>query len=155
MVSVPAIKRWGDVYGAIDANRVEGDGERKEPKRNISQRKRERKRVEGAGGEPGEHECGNEQGVAMDEGKVDADQRKCRRSKKQNSPWSHQTAEIHGEGADEDERNVVGAADPCAVVEANSDMAPQISKAESNHAARERDNSRAHDYAQDPKQGAF
>ncbi len=50
-------------------------------------------------------------------------------------------------GADDHEGNVVGAADPGAVVETDSDVAFEIGKAERDHSAGERDNTRSHDHA--------
>src|SRR5579863_4513154 len=152
MISVPAIERWGDVYGPIDERRVERDCKRKKAQRNISQREGERKRIERAGGQAGQNERHDQQAVTVDQWKESADQRKYRRGVEQNFPRSQQGPHKNSERPDEHQCNVEGAAEPRSVVEADSDGALEIRKPERNHAPGERDNPRAHDHSQDSEQ---
>ena len=80
MVPIPTVKRWGDVHGPIDEHRVKRDREGEEAKRNISQRKGERQRIEGARSKPGQDERRDEQTVVVDQRKERADDRKRGRS---------------------------------------------------------------------------
>ena len=155
MIPVPTVEGWSDVHCSIDKGRVERNGEGEEPRRNVPQSKGERKRVERAGGQAGKYERSDEQAVAVDEGKEHAGQGKRCRSEKQDSPWPQQSAEIHGKGADKHQRNVKGAANPCAVVETDAGVALEVGKAERNHSACQRDDSRARDDTQDPEEGTL
>src|SRR5262252_6033003 len=152
MVAIPAIKTWGDIDGPINKRRVERKRKRKKTGRNIPQRECERKRVKRAGGQPGESERHNQQTVTVNQGKERRDYCKYRRRKEQNLPRPYQSAQIYGKRADEHQSDVEGAADPGAVVVTNPDIALEIGQTKRQHAAGERDNSCAHDYAENPEQ---
>ena len=85
------------------------------------------------------------QAVVVDERKKGADHREDRGRNHENPSWPDQRAEIDGEGADEHQGDIVGAADPRAVVETDSDVAFEIGETERQHTARERYNTGAHD----------
>ncbi len=89
MISVPAVKRWGDVHGAIHERSVESNRERKVPERNVAQSERKRQGIEGSGRQS-RQSCGyDEEVVIMNKRQKNTEHRKDRRRRQQNSPWPH------------------------------------------------------------------
>jgi hypothetical protein len=91
----------------------------------------------------------------VDERKKGADHRENCGRNHEDPAWADQCAEINGEGANEHQGDVVGAADPRAVVETDSDVALEIRQTERQHTAGERYNTGAHDDTQDAEQRAL
>jgi hypothetical protein len=79
----------------------------------------------------------------MNQRQEKADARENARGSKQHAPSPQQAAEIHCERADEHERHVVSAADPGAIVNPDAEIAFEICRAQGEHAAGQRDDSRA------------
>src|ERR1700751_4963531 len=152
MISVPSVKRWGDIHCTVYERCVECDCERKKPKRNIAQGKSKCEWVKRAGGQPCKDDRCEEQAVIVDEWKESTDHRKSRCCEKKNSPRSHQTTQIHSEGPDEHQRHVECGTDPGSFIKANSNVPFEIGQTESNHAASQRDSSRSYDDAKNPEQ---
>src|SRR6516164_11586171 len=126
MFPVPAEKGGSNVDGAIDEGRIQSNSERKIAKRNVPQCKGQGQRIKRSRGQSGEDQRGDEQAVVVDERKKGADHREDRGRKQENPSWPDQRAEIDGEGSDEHQSDVIGAADPRAVVKTDSEVAFEI-----------------------------
>src|ERR1700691_5681731 len=74
--------------------------------------------------------------------------------KQQHAPRAQQPSKVDGERADKHERCIEGTVEPGAIVEANANVAFQIGKAETEHAAGKGDESCAGDDSQDTEKRA-
>src|SRR5271170_7284196 len=101
MISVPAVKGWGDVHSAINERCVQSNREREVAKRDIAERERERKGIEGAGSQTSKTHSRDGQAVIMNKRQKNRDERKHRCGRQQNPTWRNQAAEVHGEWPDE------------------------------------------------------
>ena len=91
----------------------------------------------------------------MNKRQKNRDQRKQRCGRQQNPSWRNQSAEVHGKWADKHQANVESGADPSALVVPKSEVAFEIGKTERDHPARESDDSRAEDHAEDSEHWAL
>src|SRR5260370_10472776 len=125
MVSVPAIERRRDVHRPVYEGCVQGKCERKVSKRNVAEREREREWIERAGGQAAEKRQRNHQAVTVREGQEDKQHGDKGGGAQQDSPRTHQTAEIHRERANKHQDGIEGTSNPCAFIVPESVKPPE------------------------------
>src|ERR1700686_2671985 len=81
-----------------------------------------------------------------------AEDRETTRCNHEDPASSKQTANINGKGTDKHECHVVGASDPGAIIETDTQASLEVGRTESEHAAGQRNDTSTHNDAQDPKQ---
>src|SRR6266480_5324143 len=138
MISVPAVERRCDVHRTVHEGCVQGKCKRKVSKGNVAKRERECEWIERTGGQATQKYNCNRQAVTVHKGQGDKQYGEERGGCEQDAPRSHQTTEIHGEGADKHQADIEGGANPRALVISKSMEAPEICQAEGDHPAGER-----------------
>src|SRR5262249_62059022 len=97
MIAIPSVESGSDVHSHVHEGGVERQCERQKTRRNIAQRKGERKRVKRSRCESGQHQRHNEQTVIMDKRKQAANQGKACRTHQKNAAGGKQAAKKNGE----------------------------------------------------------
>ncbi len=154
MVAEPAVHGRSDIHGAIDEACVKGQREWEEAQRNIAQGERERQGIKRAGGETAKGERREQETVAVNERQKTIDNAESGAGDQEDAPGTQKASEIDGERADEHQGDVEGAAEPRALVVADAESSLQVWGTEREKTAREGNDTRAHDDADDAEDGA-
>src|SRR5262249_18327227 len=124
-------------------------------KRNVTQRERQRQRIECTRSQSCDREQSNQQTVTVDQRKIGRNQRKYGRREQQNPSWPEQASQINREWTDEHQAYVIDAGNPGSIIKTNSDIPLEIGQTKRKQPPRKRYNSRAQYHSQDSKQGTM
>src|ERR1700722_4228300 len=116
MIAEPSIQCRCYVDRSIHKTRVESESERKKPKRDIAQRKRQCERIKRSRGQSAEHQPRKQEPVRMHKGEKAIHHGESNRRNDQNPARTEEAAQVHSKWPDEHQRDVERASDPRSIV---------------------------------------